>query len=500
MLLFPVVYFLRIKVPLGISIVYLLAFLFFLISLGDKTPIHYFLWKYFPLFQSFRVPGRITMMLPFLFTILLAWILNYTQEATKNTKKRSPVVTLSFLSIFVYIGGNYLLKPFHSEDKVFTPQFINPIPHSLDTALFLMGFLTLICLFFYSLQRNNSSKRFNVLSGFIILLVFSQTMIQMRFGTWVIPKGRGGISLETLDELRRESHSFFGGEGHGCIGDGLESKIVTQQIYNSFLEKKLAQFYRKWTYASSDIETYHLLAVRSNNDEAIIEDPLRSHRPALVESKDDDAIMLTNNTFNTLQFRLTNQTPGYFVSSYPFSDHWTVMVDNVRKNIKKTNGYLSGVYVDSGVHDIKFIYKSPASFWGMIISGFALFILMTYVFIATPFPTPVRVTMVACSFLFCLGGIYSWCNSLYSGDNLRTKYYWTSKDFPSSENIAFGKRTKMSSPAFRHLPFESSSGNGIDDDLESFFMTGVYSKHASWWEDCSLTNLAPALLRAIVQR
>jgi len=40
----------------------------------------------------------------------------------------------------------------------------------------------------------------------------------------------------------------------------------------------------------------------------------------------------------------------------------------------------------------------------------------------------------------------------------------------------------MSSPAFRHLPFESSSGNGIDDDLESFFMTGVYSKHASWWE------------------
>ena len=57
----------------GIGLVlWALALLVLLCGLGEQTPVHHLFWKYVPFAGSFRVPGRIHLLLPLLFLLILA--------------------------------------------------------------------------------------------------------------------------------------------------------------------------------------------------------------------------------------------------------------------------------------------------------------------------------------------------------------------------------------------------------------------------------------------
>src|SRR5262245_50442032 len=59
--------------------------LIFLCSVENATPVHRWFWRFLPLADAFRTPGRITMLLPPIFMFVLAWVF---LEAEKSLADR----------------------------------------------------------------------------------------------------------------------------------------------------------------------------------------------------------------------------------------------------------------------------------------------------------------------------------------------------------------------------------------------------------------------------
>jgi hypothetical protein len=83
--------------------------------------------------------------------------------------------------------------------------------------------------------------------------------------------------------------------------------------------------------------------------------------------------------------------------------------------------------------------------------------------------------------ILVVGGFGYWYRSLYNGADLVTTYSW--KQAPSSSllNIAYGKRTSMSSLIDSRYPYYRSSGQAVDGKYtpKSGFVTGLESH--PWW-------------------
>lgn len=63
------------SVPKSIFFLWAATLVTSLTSLGEATPIHHFFWKYVPLADTFRAPGRISLILIFPILLLLTWLL-----------------------------------------------------------------------------------------------------------------------------------------------------------------------------------------------------------------------------------------------------------------------------------------------------------------------------------------------------------------------------------------------------------------------------------------
>ncbi len=80
------------------------------------------------------------------------------------------------------------------------------------------------------------------------------------------------------------------------------------------------------------------------------------------------------------------------------------------------------------------------------------------------------------------GGFFLWYQSLYTGENLGTTYTWTSDSPDRLSNLAYSKRTEMSSGIYgMNYPYLFASGRGVDGDMSlmSGFRTGLQGK--PWW-------------------
>jgi hypothetical protein len=483
--LIPLLYVCRVKVPVVVTALWGVVAIVFTCGLGSATPLHYYFWKYFPLARSFRVPGRLSMIFPFLFLLLLAWLFRRTGEKT-----RPFYFFPALLALPLFLFYNWFLLKNLPRPKFCLPAHIKSYPPWVDALVFWLGLLSLILVIIHSLSnkipgsertlsikrfwrsRNLFSKRFLAAGGIGIVLaaaVIFQVAIEFRFATWVV-KRTSQPTLAAMDQQKQRSLNFRGDPGHG-----METEEVYNQKRHSILEPVLAKFYRYYKSVSSQDQAYLFLKTANVTETIAVEAGLPDN---LQKSRENagpgDRIKLEENTFNRYLFSVVAQAPGVFALAFPYSGGWRAEVDGKRVEIYRGNGYLQAVFLEAGEHRLEFRFWSKAAFAGMVVSCVVFLLLGSYVTFFI-FTGRKRLIGAAVGLLVPLVLFLGWYRGLYRGENLGTRYTWSSRQFPPARNLAYAKKTYMSS-----LEWLFYAGLGVDGEKGKRFDTGPLGR--GWWQ------------------
>jgi len=479
----PFLYLLRVRVPIVITAIWGLSALIFITGLGNAIPLHYYFWKYFPLARSFRAPGRLSMLFPFLFLLVLAWLFRHRKSEVKRKLNR-PYFWAGLLSVVVYLIYHWIIAGRLPRLKFCLPEHIKPVPSWLEPLIFWLGLITLLLVVVYAInfkeniEHSTARKRItlrNIVGIILIALVLVQITVSFRHGTWVVKK-TSQPTLAQMDRLKKRALTFRGDPGHG-----METAAVFEQKRHSILEPRLAKFYRKFKIVRNRKRAYRFIRKENVTETLVIEAP--GYKSDSTVSgwldnrkyvKGDDRVKLKTATFNRLAFSVDAQATGFFTLSFPFDKRWRAEVDGSKAKIFRGNGYLQAIKMPSGEHEIEFRYSSPAVFIGMLVSCLTFLFAGCY-FGFFVFKGKLRITAAIISFLIPAAFLWGWSNSLYGGDNLETRYKWSSKDFPPSENLAYAKKTTISSGRWLFYP-----GLAVDGYIGKEFRTDRLSK--SWWQ------------------
>jgi hypothetical protein len=475
--LVPLLYLTGKKVPMAISLVWVLLTLTFLCSLGAATPVHYFFWKYFPFARDFRVPGRIVIIFPFLFLLILTWLFRSPGKNVNSTSKSKPLSTspyqlLAIMAIPLFIFYNRVLAKYLPKPGPVTPGTINPSPQWVELLIFFMGLLSLILLLVHSFYIKGQGKKWHRIIGVLLAItVVLQVTAEIRYGTWVTKK-RPQPTLEKMDNLKKKDLTYFRSKG----GE-MESTNVLQQMRESILEPALAKFYRKYKSVSSQTEAYRILNKENVTDTLVVETSagwVNSLDHNTNHSKNHDRIRLEENTFNRVLFSVEAGTPGFLAFSFPYSDKWEAVIDGTSTRVYRANGYMQAVYLEPGLHKIEFRYWSCAAFAGILVSCLTFLLVGSY-FAFFVFEGKQRVIGIAISIFIPACLYYAWATNLYSSDNLGTQYTWSSREFPPRNNLAYAKKSIINHP--RPLFY---AGLGVDGEIGTPFRTRKRKK--GWWQ------------------
>ncbi len=493
--LVPLLYLTGKKVPMAILLVWFLVTLTFLCGLGAATPVHYFFWKYFPFARDFRIPGRIVMLLPFLFLLILAWLFRSPGKKVPSTSESKPLSTspyqlLAIVAIPLFILYNLVLAKHLPKPGPFTSGTINPSPHWVESLIFWMGLSSLILVLVHSFYiiKGQGKKGHSIIGILLAITVVLQVTAEIRYGTWVNKK-RPQPTLEKIDNLKKTDLTYFRGKG----GE-MESTAVLRQMQESILEPALAKFYRKYKSVSNQTEAYRILNKENVIDTLVVEtspgEKVRANTRfaptsaagsrAIVGANlvfarpENDKIRLEENTFNRVLFSVEAGAPGFFAFSFPYSDNWEAAIDGTGTRVYRSNGYMQAVYLEAGQHKIEFRYWSRAAFAGMLVSCLTFLLIGVY-FVVFVLGGKQRIIGAAVGVLIPVCLFFAWAASLYSGDNLGTRYIWTSKDFPPRNNLAYARKTSMNG---RQSVFYA--GLGVDGDIGKPFKTRQRKK--GWWQ------------------
>ena len=474
----PLIFAIRPRAPKVILFLWVAMVAIFFCSLGEATPVHYLFWKYFPLAQSFRVPGRITMILPVILLLILAWMFRPGEKALSLGKLKlpfSPYMVLALIGAALFIVYEFDLVKRIPEPTHYIPSRVNERPSWIDPVLFWTGLGS-----FVLLAVRGINFRWRTAGGIALCAaVVFQVTLEMRYGTWVVKK-RTMPTLASMDEKKQNKLSFVGAPGYG-----MEAPIVSSQMSRSSLDPWLSRFFRKYKSATSQEQAYELMAKDHRADTLIVE----NHTPDGTETGDTstqdvrrlDRVVLDKSSFNRLVFSVSTFAPGFVTLSFPFSGRWRALVDSSEAEVHRANGYENAVFVPAGEHTVEFRFWSAASVAGMVASCVTLLLIGVYTaFSFRSLKSRIAVSTVAVivpSLVF-LG----WWDSLYSGDNLKTRYEWKSSQFPSPNNIAYGKRSKMSSIKSNQMPYFYYPGRGVDGDTSSRGFATSRGGRRPWWE------------------
>lgn len=369
-----------------------------LCGVGADTPVHHLFWKYFPLADSFRVPGRITMLLPPLFMFILAWFFRDTGNETSGPWVVATLATAIFIAGFILLAG-----PGFTD---FVPAKIQQRPRWVDTLIFWSG---LVCLVLATIRVSRFPLR-RAAGVLLILTVVVQGAVQLRYGTW-ITQNRPTPSLEQMNKAKHSSLAYAPSDP----GAGMESRIVVKGGPQPW-----AAFYPKETNGPPGSE--QVVTVPRPGEPgtatALVEDPSGQDRVATAYS-----------AFNRIVFDVEVHQPGFLVVSVPYSPQWRVSVDSHDSTPRRTDRNEHAVWLAPGSHKVEFRFDSPSALAGMLISCLTATLTGLY-FASHCRPGWMRRAALIAVILIPAGVFGLWRHSLYHGEDLGTKYVWVSPGRP----------------------------------------------------------------------
>ena len=437
--LVPALKFLKIKIPGVIWAIWVLALLVFLHMQGPRTLIHSIAWKYLPFGSSFRIPGRISLIIPILFMLLLAWTTQSQAVYLKFFRARyltSPATIIALVSIFFY--GVYALIPFLTTSNATSScaAAIRQIPPWVMSAIPALGILSLAALAAHGISRMKFSAEL-----LLCITICLQLMFTLKYGTWIEHKKDTPNFAQMLAEKQAKL------DYRPLPGIGMSSSVVIRHVKQSPLEPFLGKVYRKYRIARSNDNAYSLMKQNHMPDQLIVEGYMpESNLPRKKQANENttDRVKLAFSSFNRLVFDVWASDSGFFSMAYPYSGHWKALVCGKMTRVYRANGAAHAIRIPAGHSIVEFRYWSQSTFLGMIISCATLTLIGLF-FCFYTLNKPVNILAFVSVIALGIGFFTIWYQSIFNGKNLGTVYSWTSNPPASSINLAYGKRTHMKS-------------------------------------------------------
>ena len=480
--LMPLLFLMRVRVPLPVLGLWLVCIFTFVMMLGSNGPLYYYFWKYFPLAQNFRVPGRLSLALPFMILLLLSWLscrepLRFRIRSLNMSL--SPLALLAIVAMVLFAVVNCFPRGLIGSQGVYSqysPAKLNDIPTVAMVLTVVFGLISLAAMALFSLLGRFKA----VVAVVLVAAVFLQVTATLRYGTWIVMFQKKMPTFEKMGEEQREWFAYRKSSGYW-------SKSVLGHLQRTFLEPTLARVCRKYTVVASRQEAYVQMARERSADHILVENyPITGVKGggSSLEKAGIDRVKLTYNSFNNLKFDVTCAQPAFFVFSFPYSEHWRAYVNGERVPVYRSNGIEQAVRLVDGKSVVEFIYWSWATLIGVGISCLTLSLMIMWLLAGVRVRLLRRIGMIATPCFFVLVWV-GWYHSLYWGGNIGTDYTWTSEDFQphlsSYNNLAYGKITAMSRP-WVHCPYSKVSAVGVDGQRgpKSGFSTSI--EEQAWWQ------------------
>jgi hypothetical protein len=390
-----------------------------ILSAGSSGPLYYCFWKYFPFAQAFRVSGRLSMVLPFMFMLILAWALRQQPVLIRLGQRQipfAPIILPAVVSLILFIvpkGFDYAAL---SASGRYVPANINNVPLSAMSLFFVTGLIAPATVIIYGLS--NKSRPVAAFVVFASVVVGSATVL--RYGTWIAP---GNRMTKTFTQMRSEQRQQLSYRYQ--TGD-LSRTLIEEHLKQTYLEPTLARFCRKYEAVGSQQESYQRMSKLRAADLVYVEGlPADAGKPQ-ADRQGIDLVELKYSSFNNFIFDVTCAQPGFFVFSFPYSPLWQARIDGKIVPVYRCNAIEQGIRLSEGKHSVEFRYRSPATVVGFVIGCFA-FIAIMWVLCKNASRVKIKWLVMFLTIIFTALLFVVWHHSLYQGGNIGTYYLWTSR-------------------------------------------------------------------------
>jgi hypothetical protein len=444
-----------------------------IMAAGDSSPLYYYFWNYVPFARTFRVPGRLCMVLPFMFMLVLVWMLQHKPVRLRLISREIsvyPIVPAAIAALIIFI----MSKNFNYSELAAAPRFVpanlNDIPPIVLSVFFICGTVCLASILLYGI----SNKLRTVAAVVMAASVLTGTAAVLRYGTWIVEgfeKTRTFVRMQ--EELRqRLVYRDVTGERY---------RIITEEHLNrTFIEPTMARVCRRYETVNSREEAYKRLSELREID-LIYPQGWEGNKSKLSDSDPNiDSVELRFCSFNNLIFDVVSAQPAFFVFSYPYSSRWQAKIDGKNAPVYRCNAIEHAVRILPGKHSIEFRYLSPATIAGIVVSSLALVVIIWYL-CRNPAMAKIRWPAMIATVVICVLGPSVVCYSFYNGGNIGTKYAWTSKqiqpNLSSRCNLAYGRKTSMSGTGA-----VSHSSLGVDGDRDGILGFFASDTNQAWWQ------------------
>jgi hypothetical protein len=419
-LLLPLLRCFKVKIPPSIWAVWsMLLFAFFYI-LGPQTPIYRWVFEYLPFVSSVGGVGRISIIVPFLLMMLLAWTINAGTFSFRFKKRDVILPPFMFLGLIalilipLYLLPVFLLKPALG---YFTPHFIRKIPFRIEFIAVFFGMASLAALVLYGIFPRLA----RVLGVLLCLMVLLQVGIILKYGTFIEKK----VDKPTFEQMKVQKKKKL--DFNFRQNPGLFHAVVLNHLSRSFVEPFLGKIYTHIIPVSSHDEAYKKMERERLPQQVFIEGYDLNKAKLMTEkgkNVKEGTVNLIYSSFNRLQFRVVSSAPAILGMAYPFTGHWRAWVDGEKVHVYRANGIAHAVEIPEGESLLEFRYWSESFFWGMIVSCLTFTVIGLFVCFRGLKGLP-RITGAVIVLIISAGGFMLWYNSLYSGRNIETEYTWT---------------------------------------------------------------------------
>ena len=433
----PLLRLFRIRIPLVIWCIWGAALFVFLHMQGPRTLVHYLTWKYFPLASSIRVPGRLSLILPMLFLLLLTWVVQDREEKTFYIAGRQfHFSSKEILAAFSFVAiGIYLILPdaITNHQTDYSAFAIRNIPPWLEPTAIVTGLAGLILFVLY--KKSNQPLLLGALLGLFVCL---QAACLLAYGTWVVPKS----DTDQFAKLRDEKKGTL--DYRHLPGSGLYSSTVMQHVKHTHLEPYIAQFYKYVIPASDGEDAYRLIKMDRRANQVIVEGCSDcGDRYSMPQKMGfiEDRIELVYSSYNRLEFEVDASTNGILGLAFPYSGRWKAFINGREVSVYRANGAANAVKLQPGVSRVEFRYWSTTAIWGMLLSCLTASLIGISLSVFNLRKTR-SILGVVIAVAGGIGLFALWYHSLYTGHNLNTDYVWTSIPDNGPLNLAYGKPTR----------------------------------------------------------
>ena len=480
MVALPALFVYRRRIPLVVLVSLILCVIFFLISLGDATPLHYFAWNFLPFADNFRVPGRFTVWIIFPLLFVLAWLFKAGLDRSivvAPSINVSPLTVASILALFLFLLANISFDSLLPDSSRFTPQSINSFSNVVHKGVFYTGMAGLLLCAIYGCVNRQKKLQSGLVSTLLVVVMFSQVSLTLRYGTWVIEDK----PQKTLAEMNQEKQQHF--KLYSIPGYGMTTRAVDEQLERSIIEPKIARIYRSVVAVQDDGKMWDYMETeRSSHDAVVLADESLAIAglTTLVDSDTGvpDTVSLVEATYNKLVFEVVAVGRSFLSTNIPIRKNWKVTIGDKSVEVHKANGNETGVFIPSGAHRVVFTYESVETVTGVIVACVTLLALM--LFVAWAVSGKCRAMIIVLSLILPGTLFYYWYQSLYHGLLMPAKYEWSSADFSDRNNLAYGKAVMPSSLFNEQMPYLSYAGLAVDGEKSMAYFASANTMRPSW--------------------